>query len=138
MTHTYCVVGGGISGLTAAYRLRVDVGDDATIVLFDPAARLGGVLRTELVSGLPMDMGAEAFVQRRPEIPALLAELGLSDRQRTTTGLRPLIYSQGQVHPFPVETVVGIPSSAASLAGLVDEATLGAAARSPMVAADPA
>jgi oxygen-dependent protoporphyrinogen oxidase len=71
-----------------------------------------------------MDLGAEAFVRRRPEMPALLAELGLSDRQLTTTGARPLIYSQGQLHPLPTETVVGIPSSAASLAGLVDDATL--------------
>ncbi|OBJ50981.1 protoporphyrinogen oxidase [Mycobacterium asiaticum] len=124
MTRSYCIVGGGISGLTAAYRLRAAVGDDATITLFDPADRLGGILRTELVGGQPMDLGAEAFVQRRPEVPALLAELGLSDRQRTTTGVRPLIYSQGRLHPFPTETVVGIPSAASSVAGLVDEATL--------------
>ena len=44
MTRSYCVVGGGISGLTAAYRLRQSAGDDATITLFDPADRLGGVL----------------------------------------------------------------------------------------------
>jgi len=123
-TRSYCVVGGGISGLTAAYRLRVAVGDDARITLFDPADRLGGVLRTERVGGQPMDLGAEAFVLRRPEVPALLAELGLSGRQRTTTGARPLIYSQGEVHPLPTGTVAGIPSSAASLAGLVDDATI--------------
>ena len=41
-----------------------------------------------------MDVGAEAFVVRRPEMPALLAELGLADRQIGTTGARPLIYSQ--------------------------------------------
>jgi oxygen-dependent protoporphyrinogen oxidase len=121
---SYCVVGGGISGLTAAYRLRVAAGDDASITMFDPADRLGGVLRTERVGGQPMDLGAEAFVRRRPEMPALLAELGLSGRQRTTTGARPLIYSQGELHPLPTGTVAGIPSSAASLAGLVDQATI--------------
>ncbi|MDT5173899.1 MAG: protoporphyrinogen/coproporphyrinogen oxidase, partial [Mycobacterium sp.] len=124
MTHSYCVVGGGISGLTAAYRLRLAVGDDASITLFDPADRLGGVLRTELVGGQPMDVGAEAFVQRRPEVPALLAELGLSDRQQPTTGVRPLLYSGQRLHPLPSETVAGIPSSAASVAGLVDDATI--------------
>jgi protoporphyrinogen/coproporphyrinogen III oxidase len=67
---SYCVVGGGISGLTAAYRLRVAVGDEASITLFDPADRLGGVLRTERVGGIPMDVGAEAFVVRRPEMPS--------------------------------------------------------------------
>jgi oxygen-dependent protoporphyrinogen oxidase len=121
---SYCVVGGGISGLTAAYRLRAAAGDDATITLFDPADRLGGILRTEQVGGRPMDLGAEAFVLRRPEMPALLAELGLSGRQLATTGARPLIYSRQLLHPLPSGTVVGIPSSAASLAGLVDDATL--------------
>ncbi|OBA82653.1 protoporphyrinogen oxidase [Mycobacterium sp. 1164966.3] len=121
---SYCVVGGGISGLTAAYRLRAAAGEDATITLFDPADRLGGVLRTELVAGRPMDVGAEAFVLRRPEMPALLAELDLSGRQRGTTGARPMIYSQGELHPLPSGTVAGIPSSAASVAGLVDDETL--------------
>jgi protoporphyrinogen oxidase len=121
---SYCVVGGGISGLTAAYRLRAAVGDDATVTLFDPADRLGGVLRTELVGGRPMDLGAEAFVLRRPEVPALLAELGLSGRQLGTTGARPLIYSRQELHPLPAGTVVGIPSSGTSVAGLVDDATI--------------
>jgi oxygen-dependent protoporphyrinogen oxidase len=128
MTPTYCIVGGGISGLTAAYRLRVAVGDHASITLFDPADRLGGVLRTERVGAQPMDVGAEAFVVRRPlgdgGVPALLAELGLAHRQLGTTGVRPLIYSQDQLHPLPPSTLVGIPSSAESMAGLVDDATL--------------
>jgi protoporphyrinogen/coproporphyrinogen III oxidase len=123
-SRSYCVVGGGISGLTAAYRLRTAAGDDASITLFDPGEKLGGVLRTELVAGRPMDLGAEAFVRRRPEMPALLSELGLSERQLATTGARPLIYSQQELHRLPTATVVGIPSSASSLAGLVDDATV--------------
>lgn len=130
MTRSYCVVGGGISGLTAAYRLRAAAGDDATITLFDPG-RLGGILRTELVGGLPMDLGAEAFVLRRPELPALLAELNLSGRQLVSTGARPLIYSERELHPLPTQTVVGIPSSPASVAGLVDEATVARIAAEP-------
>jgi len=121
---SYCVVGGGISGLAAAYRLREAAGEHASITLFEPGDRLGGVLRTELVAGRPMDLGAEAFVLRRPEMPALLAELGLSGRQLATTGARPLIYSGQRLHPLPSGTIVGIPSSSASLAGLVDDATI--------------
>jgi oxygen-dependent protoporphyrinogen oxidase len=107
-------VGGGISGLTAAYRLRRTAGDEANITLFDPADRLGGVLRTEQVGGVAVDIGAEAFVVRRPEMPALLAELGLTNRQLGTTGARPLIYSQDRLHPLPAGTLNGIPSSAES------------------------
>jgi protoporphyrinogen/coproporphyrinogen III oxidase len=131
MTHSYCVVGGGISGLTAAYRLRAALGDEASITLFDPADRLGGVLRTEQVGGVAIDVGAEAFVVRRPEVPALLAELGLANRHVGTTGARPLIYSQDRLHPLPSATLNGIPSSAESMAGLVNDATLARIASEP-------
>lgn len=124
MTASYCVVGGGISGLVAAYRLRVAAGPDASITVFDPADRLGGVLRTERIGGQPLDVGAEAFVARRPEVPALLAELGLAGKQIGTTGARPLIYSQGRLHPLPKDTLQGIPAQPSVLAGLVDDATI--------------
>jgi protoporphyrinogen/coproporphyrinogen III oxidase len=131
MTPSYCVVGGGISGLVAAYRLRLAAGDEASITLFDPADRLGGVLRTELVGGVPVDVGAEAFVVRRPEMPALLDELGLANRQVGTTGARPLIYSQTRLHPLPTGTLNGIPSAAETMAGLVNDATLAHIAAEP-------
>lgn len=121
---SYCVVGGGISGLTAAYRLRVSVGPDPRITVFDPADRLGGVLRTEQVGGMTMDLGAEAFITRRPEVPALLGELGLTGRQVASAGARPLLYSQGRLHPLPIGTLQGVPARAESVAGLVDDATV--------------
>ncbi|MGP4057430.1 protoporphyrinogen oxidase [Mycobacterium sp. 4D054] len=120
----YCVVGGGISGLAAAYRLRVAAGPDASITVLDPADRLGGVLRTERVGGQLLDVGAEAFVARRPEVPALLNELGLAGRQIATSGARPLIYSGGRLHQLPADTVQGIPSRPTALTGLVDDATI--------------
>ena len=106
-------------------------GDDADITVFDPADRLGGILRTERLCGQPMDIGAEAFVVRRPEVPALLAELGLTARQISTTGVRPTIYSQGRIHPLPANTVNGVPTSAASVTGLVDDATVAQMAAEP-------
>jgi oxygen-dependent protoporphyrinogen oxidase len=120
----YAVVGGGISGLVSAYRLRVAAGPDATITVFDPADRLGGVLRTERVGGQPLDVGAEAFVARRPEVPALLAELGLARRQIGTTGARPLIYSQRRLYELPIGTLQGIPADPDTLTGLVDDVTI--------------
>jgi oxygen-dependent protoporphyrinogen oxidase len=124
VTARYCIVGGGISGLVAAYRLRVAAGPDASITVLDPADRLGGVLRTERLGGQPLDVGAEAFVARRPEVPALLAELGLAGKQIATTGARPLIYSEGRLHQLPKDTVNGIPSRPSELSGLVDDATV--------------
>ena len=124
MRQTYCVVGGGISGLVAAYRLRRAVGDGAEITVFDPADRLGGILRTERLAGQPMDVGAEAFIARRPEVSDLLAELGPAGRQIGTTGVRPLIFSGDRLHPLPGGTIGGIPGSPESMTGLVDAPTL--------------
>jgi len=124
VTASYAVVGGGISGLVAAYRLRVAAGPDATITVFDPADRLGGVLRTERIGGQPLDVGAEAFIARRPEVPALLAELGLAGRQIGTTGARPLIYSQRRLYEMPIGTLQGVPADPLTLTGLVDDAAI--------------
>ncbi|KIU16077.1 protoporphyrinogen oxidase [Mycolicibacterium llatzerense] len=128
MSKTYYVVGGGISGLVAAYRLR-QANPAAHITVFDPADRLGGVLRTERLAGQSMDVGAEAFVARRPEVTSLLQELGL--RQIGTTGVRPLICSGGRLHPMPDGTMQGIPGPGANLRGLVDDATLAQIASEP-------
>jgi oxygen-dependent protoporphyrinogen oxidase len=119
---SYAIVGGGISGLTAAFKLRQAV-PDAQITIFEPAG-LGGTLCTVSLAGHPVDVGAEAFIARRPEVPALLAELGMAEATIETTGVRPLIFAGGVLHPMPQRTINGIPSSAESLQGLVDAATL--------------
>ncbi|MEV0946447.1 protoporphyrinogen oxidase [Rhodococcus sp. NPDC049939] len=118
------VVGGGVSGLVAAYRLRKRFGAAARITLADGAARLGGKLRTVTMAGGPVDVGAEAFIARRPEVPALLDELGLSDQLVYPAGLHPLIWSENSLHPLPQNTLMGIPADADSLRGLVDERAL--------------
>lgn len=137
------VVGGGISGMTAAYRLRVALGEGARIDVYEPAGRLGGVLHTVNLGGHRVDVGAEAFITRRPEMLDLLAELGLTDRQRSTMGVRPLVYAGAKLHTLPTPTVNGIPASAESVAGLVDDQTLERIASEPQrpmtwnVGADP-
>lgn len=122
--HVVAVVGGGISGLVAAYRLRTSLGPQARIVLLEQSDRLGGKLRTVPFAGGPVDVGAEAFVGRRPEVPALLAELGLTDQLVYPAGARPLLYAGARLHPMPTGTLMGIPADVGSLAGLVDAATV--------------
>ena len=118
------VIGGGISGLVAAYRLRRSLGSEADITIVDDSPRLGGKLRTIDLGGGPIDIGAEAFIARRPEVPALLAELGLTDQIVYPAGLSPLIWSQGSLNRLPTGTLMGIPASAESVRDLVDEQTL--------------
>ncbi|MBF6096986.1 protoporphyrinogen oxidase [Nocardia cyriacigeorgica] len=125
------VVGGGISGLVAAYRLRGLLGPDAEIVVLERGDRLGGILYTGEINGDPVDLGAEAFVGRRPEVIELLSELGLDDQLVRPGGLRPLIWSEGRTHALPARTLMGIPSEAELLRGLVSQATLERVAAEP-------
>ncbi|APE35897.1 protoporphyrinogen oxidase [Nocardia mangyaensis] len=125
------VIGGGISGLVAAYRLRQKLGDEVDIVVLEQSERVGGVLRTGELAGEPLDLGAEAFVGRRPEVIELMGELGLDDQLVRPAGKRPLVWAQGAPHPLPGRTLMGIPSDAESLRGLVDDATLTQVATEP-------
>ena len=75
------VVGGGISGLTAAYRLLHprDAGAQVPrVVLVDSAERLGGKILTTPFEGRPVDEGADAFLLRLPWAIELCDELDIS------------------------------------------------------------
>ncbi|GAB2448916.1 protoporphyrinogen oxidase [Nocardia tengchongensis] len=125
------VVGGGISGLVAAYRLRQALGESAELILVERRDRVGGILRTVDIEGDPVDLGAEAFVGRRPEIPELMRELGIEDQLVFPAGKRPLVWSERTGHRLPERTLMGIPAAPESVAGLVDAQTLDLVATEP-------
>jgi protoporphyrinogen/coproporphyrinogen III oxidase len=113
------VVGGGISGLTAAYRLRTLLGPAAEIVLVEGSRRLGGALRTVELGGVALDVGAEAFLMRRPEVAALVDELGLGGQLTHPTPAAPTVRAGGRTLPLPARTLLGLPGTAADVAGLL-------------------
>jgi len=108
------VVGGGVSGLAAAYFLR-----GHTVTLVEGAERLGGKLRTSGVAGLPVDEGAEQLLVRRPEAIALAKELGLGDYLVHPATSSASVWSRGRLRPLPQRTLMGVPSSAQSVAGVL-------------------
>jgi oxygen-dependent protoporphyrinogen oxidase len=114
------VVGGGVSGLTAAYRLRRLLGESAEILVFEKTKTPGGKLRTAELAGVPYDVGAEAFLVRRPEMLGLARELGLDVVNPTKA--RAKIHAGGTVTGLPPGTVMGVPASAESVAGVLSEA----------------
>ena len=131
MTARVAVVGAGVAGLAAAHRLRTLLGPDAAITVLEQRDRIGGVLRTVDLAGKPYDVGAEAFLARRPEVPALLAELGLTERIVHPTAAHAAIRAAGRTVALPGGTVLGVPTSAARLAGLLSDAGLAAVAAEP-------
>ena len=115
MTPSVAVVGGGISGLAAAQRLRVLLGPGAALSVFEQTPRLGGLLKTVPLAGHAFDVGAEAFLTRRPEMLDLLAELGLDDQLVHPAAVSASVRAGGQTHPLPGRTVMGIPSTVDSM-----------------------
>src|SRR6476661_10771029 len=112
------VIGGGISGLTAAWQL-LDALPGVTVTVVDASDRPGGKLRREPVAGVALDVGAESMLARRPEALALMSELGLDAEIVHPDTTSASIWSRGDLHPLPKSTLMGIPSPAASALGIL-------------------
>src|SRR5580704_13561334 len=76
MDRSVAIVGGGISGLSAAYYLAKD-GVPST--LLESRSRLGGVIQSELVDGCTIEGGPDSFLSVKPAAMELIREMGLAD-----------------------------------------------------------
>jgi len=115
------VVGGGISGLAAAYHLRAS---GAEVSVLEASAQIGGILRVSDLAGLPVDEGAESLLNRRPEAVELAREIGLGDDIVYPAGVTAGVWSRGAIRPLPPHTVMGVPSRPEELTGLLDDAEI--------------
>jgi len=76
------VIGGGITGLAAAYflqQLRHELGDELSISLFEKSSRLGGVIRSERRDGMLLEAGPEGWASYKPWAKKLAFAVGLKD-----------------------------------------------------------
>jgi oxygen-dependent protoporphyrinogen oxidase len=71
------IVGGGISGLSAAYYLSKS-GHDCTLI--ETCPRLGGVIHSEHVEGCLVEAGPDSFISQKPWAMELIRELGIEDQ----------------------------------------------------------
>ncbi len=109
MSPKVAVIGGGISGLSAAYFLRQLLGDDLDLTVLDAEPVLGGKLRTRTVAGLPVDTGPDAFLSRAPELKALVDGLGLRGEIVGPAATGAFIWSRGKLRPLPAGATFGLP-----------------------------
>ncbi len=113
------VVGGGITGLTAAYRLAQTVEKDAKLQvdLIESHDRLGGKIVTHRVDGFLVEGGPDTWLARKTEAAALCKELGLEDQIiPTKPGTRGAFVSRrGKLHKLPEGMSGLVPSRIAPL-----------------------
>ena len=103
------VVGGGISGLSAALALH-SAGRDVRLVEASP--RLGGVIRTDVVDGFLIEAGPDSILAQKPEAIALCRSLGLGDRLVPTNPQAQTIFvlHKGRLHPMPEGMMLAVPT----------------------------
>ncbi|MGW1612971.1 protoporphyrinogen oxidase [Streptomyces sp. NPDC002285] len=112
------VIGGGIAGLAAAHRLLAGGG---RVTVLEASDRLGGKLLPGEIAGARVDFGAESMLARRPEAVALAREVGLADRLRPPATATASIWTRGALRPMPKGHVMGVPGTAAALAGVLSD-----------------
>jgi oxygen-dependent protoporphyrinogen oxidase len=71
------VIGAGIAGLAAGSRLKRR---GVRVVVYESAARPGGVVRTEKREGYLAELGPTSLAEPSPSVRTILAELGLESR----------------------------------------------------------
>lgn len=108
------IIGGGISGLSAAYYLEQEraAGAPVEYALFESSARLGGVMFSDRIGGCVVEGGPDSFLTEKPWANQLCAELGIAgdligsnDAQRIT-----YILVKGRLIPLPDGLMFMVPT----------------------------
>ncbi len=100
------VIGGGVSGLTVAYRLTM-LRPQPEVVVLEAGERSGGKIRSIRVGGLELPAGADSFLARKPWAADLARELGLRLVSPSMTGT--YLWTETGLVRFPKQAAFGIP-----------------------------
>ena len=103
------IVGGGLTGLTAAYYLG-HAKPDWTITLYEQAPRFGGKIQTQRVDDFVVELGPDSYLGRKTEMTDLVYDLGLGDTLVSNETGQAFVYDKGSIHPIPGGSIMGIPT----------------------------
>ena len=108
------IVGGGISGLAAAFALeeRRRAGDSLAYTVYESSPRFGGVLATERVGGCLVEAGPDSFLTEKPWAADLCRRLGLEDQLIGSSDgdRRTYILVKGRLIPLPDGLMFMVPT----------------------------
>ncbi len=96
------VIGGGIAGLSAAWKLRTLV-PSANVIVVEASDRAGGILQTHSASGYLIDQAADMFTTEPDDALSLCRALGHEADLLTTTPVdqRAWIATEQSIEPVP-------------------------------------
>jgi oxygen-dependent protoporphyrinogen oxidase len=117
------IIGGGITGLTAAWELQKN---GIPYTLFEASDRLGGKVVTEYNDGFTIEGGPDSFLTSKPWAWQLCDELGLRERMIGTNDAQRNVFilKGGKLHPFPkgMRLIVPVEESGLLASELLSEA----------------
>ncbi|MDA0999891.1 MAG: protoporphyrinogen oxidase [bacterium] len=110
------VLGGGVTGLTAAYRLQETARARSLpldVLLLEGSGRFGGNIGTIREAGCVLEKGPDCFLSVKPEGLALCRDLGLEDQLIGTRAenRRSFVLQNGKLMPVPEGFYLLAPSS---------------------------
>ncbi|ASN06567.1 protoporphyrinogen oxidase [Virgibacillus necropolis] len=109
------IVGGGITGLSAAYYLQKEIKEQGLpykVKLVEASSRLGGKISTLKKDGFTIERGPDSFLSRKTPAVKLAKEVGLDDQLvRNGTG-QAYILVNNKLHKMPRGSHMGIPTKA--------------------------
>nr|WP_148417145.1 protoporphyrinogen oxidase [Oceanobacillus jeddahense] len=112
------IIGGGITGLSAAYHLQKKVKAaklPIDITLVEGSDRLGGRIHTIKKDGFTIEKGPDSLLARKPAAMALAEELGISDQvKRNSTG-QSFMLIKDRLHKMPKGAYMGVPKEVGPL-----------------------
>ncbi|TNH28491.1 protoporphyrinogen oxidase [Micromonospora orduensis] len=142
MRKRVAIIGGGITGLAAAVRIRDQAPPDTDIIVYEQSGALGGKLRTGELTGATVERGAEAFLAGAPDgtesaAVHLARRLSLGDALVHPSAVQAALAVGGRLEPIPAGTLMGIPraydgddrDTGTPLLGPHDDVTVGALVR---------
>lgn len=108
------VVGAGIAGLTAAWRL-VNGEPPPAVTVFEADGRVGGKIRAEELAGLTLETGADAFLASEPDAERLARLVGLGGDLLGPSISGVDIWAGGRLRRMPPGVVLGVPTDLGAL-----------------------
>ena len=108
------VVGGGIAGLAAAYRIQKEISEGAQLecTLLEGGDRFGGKIATERSDGFVIERGPDSFISQKPAAIQLCQQVGIGDHLVGTNPGAPstYVYTGGKLVTMPDGLSLMIPT----------------------------
>ena len=110
---TVVIIGGGITGLTAAYYLQQAIAEQKLpidIKLIEASHKLGGKIQTVHKEGFIIERGPDSFLERKTSAAELVKDIGLEGQLVNNTAGKSFVLVNEKLHSMPKGAVMGIPT----------------------------